>query len=175
MATDITIPTTKTVILEPGAEYTLTPTGAGDFVISLKSDRGVPTCLLEEDPDTIAEGPDLFNRPFKAHVKVKASLMVEATLAETVITLDVATAPASTYGTVGVTAGIAHQVNFVTDTANPETASAVIYFGDTIAGSVQEVFVHDGDIVIPANATAHVPSGHGILLTPVTVQNKAQA
>lgn len=172
---DIPIPTTKTVYLETGKKYTIKPTAEGNFVFSLKSDRGVPTCALTEDETILAEGTSLFNRSFPVHIKSEATLVADATISETVMTLDVATAPASTYGTVTVDVGIKHQINFVPDSNHPETQTAVIYFGSSIAASVQEVFAHDGDIIIPAHATAHVPTGHGIVFTPLVEQTKEQA
>lgn len=173
----ITFPTESPVTLNSGEEYTTVITDKSDYILTFTLDRGTGSLLIQNS-STLVDGTDVFNRPLLLKQLDSANapnIKATATLAEAVITLSVVKAPASEYGTVSCTPGVKHQVSLSVDSAEPETSSAVIYFGDTIAGSVQEVFVHDGDIVIPANATAHVPLGHGILLTPVTVQNKAQA
>lgn len=172
---EIDLPTTKPIVLTPGEENMLIPESEGDFIITLTSDRGTPTATFTEDDTPKAQGTSLFNREFKLHIKTQAILVVKETVADTVITLSVAEAPESKYGTAAVTPGVAHQVNFVPDSNKPETQSAVIYFGESVQASVQEVFVHDGDVVIPAHATAHVPVGHSITITPLVEQTKAVA
>lgn len=172
----ITIPTDSPVTLNPGEEYTTTIKEKADYILTFTLDRGTGSVLVQNSSNLI-QGTDVFNRPIRLALDPSAdpNIMAKATLAGAVITLSAVKAPASTYGTAAVAPGVAHQVNFVPDSNKPETQSAVIYFGESVQASVQEVFVHDGDVVIPAHATAHVPVGHSITITPLVEQTKAVA
>ena len=68
-----------------------------------------------------------------------------------------------------VAMGVKHLVSIPTN--QPE----VLYFGIDVENSVQSVLVNDGDIIIPASDTAHIPVNRGITLTPLIHQAKTVA
>lgn len=65
--------------------------------------------------------------------------------------------------------GVKHLVSIPTN--QPE----VLYFGVDVENSVQSVLVNDGDIIIPASDTSHIPVNRGITLTPLIHQAKTVA
>lgn len=162
------VPTTEPVVLESGVEYTLVPSKEGDFLITITSDRGVPVVKLTEDEKTLAEGSSLVNREFKAHLKA-GNLTVTESLSGTVLTLEVRAATPLAVQTIPVAMGVKHLVSIPTN--QPE----VLYFGIDVENSVQSVLVNDGDIIIPASDTAHIPVNRGITLTPLIHQAKTVA
>lgn len=170
---EIDVPTTEPVVLESGVENTLIPSKEGDFLITITSDRGVPVVKLTEDEKTLAEGSSLVNREFKAHLKahLKAAgnLTVTESLSGTVLTLEVRAATPLAVQAIPVAMGVKHLVSIPTN--QPE----VLYFGIDVENSVQSVLVNDGDIIIPASDTAHIPVNRGITLTPLIHQAKTVA
>lgn len=173
----ITFPTASPVTLNSGEEYTTVIADKSDYILTFTLDRGTGSLLIQNSA-TLVNGTDVFNRPLLLKQLDSASgpnIKATATLAEAVITLSVVKAPASEYGTVSCTPGVKHQVSLSVDSAEPETSSAVIYFGDSLDAAVSSVYVHDGDIIIPPEDNAVVPLNRGILLTPLVEQTKAQA
>lgn len=166
---EIDVPTTEPVVLESGVENTLIPSEEGDFLITITSDRGVPVVKLTGDEKTLAEGSSLVNREFKAHLKAAGDLTVTESLSGTVLTLEVRAATPLAVQAIPVAMGVKHLVSIPTN--QPE----VLYFGIDVENSVQSVLVNDGDIIIPASDTAHIPVNRGITLTPLIHQAKTVA
>lgn len=166
---EIDVPTTEPVVLESGVENTLIPSEEGDFLITITSDRRVPVVKLTEDEKTLAEGSSLVNREFKAHLKAAGTLTVTESLTGTALTLEARPATSLAVQAIPVAMGVKHLVSIPTN--QPE----VLYFGLDVENSVQSVLVNDGDIIIPAADTAHVPLNRAITLTPVIQQTKTVA
>lgn len=166
---EIDVPTTEPVVLESGVENTLIPSEEGDFLITITSDRG-SSC---RQTDGGREDPCRRFFPRKPGVQStsqsRRDLTVTESLSGTVLTLEVRAATPLAVQAIPVAMGVKHLVSIPTN--QPE----VLYFGIDVENSVQSVLVNDGDIIIPASDTAHIPVNRGITLTPLIHQAKTVA